>query len=148
MPAHVGRLRILRRGTAVGSPAVVPVVAGIRDMGIEVAGEPVDVTNNDSAGWRTLLDAAAMNTVSIPVSGVRLDDTLLTEWMSGAAVGSGTRLKNTIFEYELETGESTPAQISGSFYLSEYKETGSHDGEVTFDATFMSAGAVTYTAGS
>lgn len=148
MAAHVGRLRVLRRGAAVGSPPVVPAVAGIREVGLEVAGEPVDVTNNDSSGWRTLIDAAQVSSVNIPVSGVRLDDTLLNAWVSGAAPGSGTRLANTVFEFALESGETTPAQISGNFYLSEYSETGAHDGEITFDATFMSAGAVVYTAGS
>lgn len=148
MAAHVNRLRFVRRGAAVGSPAVVPVIAGVREAGFELAGEPVDVTNNDDSGWRTLLDAAAVSGMGINVSGVRVNDTLLSDMISGAVAASGDRLKNMIFEFALESGETTPAQLSGSFYLSSYNETGSHDGETTFDATFMSSGTVTYTAGS
>ena len=148
MVAHVGRLRFLRRGTPTGSPPQSPLVAAIRETGIEVAGEPVDVTNNDSNGWRELIDAAQMNTVSIPISGVRVSDALLSEWINGAQPGSGTRLAPTAFIFPLETGETNPAQITGNFYLSEYSETGSHDGEITFDATLMSSGEITYTPGT
>jgi predicted secreted protein len=46
-------------------------------------------------------------------------------------------------EFEYSDG----GKIAGQFYLQEYSETGNHDGEITFEATFVSNGAVTYTAG-
>jgi predicted secreted protein len=98
----------------------------------------VDITNDDSDGWRQLLDAAQINSVEIAASGVLLDDTLRTAWFAGAD-SSGERMAPAEFEY------SDGGVVSGTFYLQEYTETGNHDGEITFEATFMSNGAVTYT---
>ncbi len=144
MTAQVGRTTTLYWGSESPQPAV----AGIRDKDITLAGAPVDITNDDSAGWQTLLDAPQINNMEISASGVLVDDTLRQDWFSGAAIGSASRMQPATFEYPLETGESTPARITGTFYLSEYTETGSHDGEITFEATFMSSGPVTYTPGS
>lgn len=144
MTAKVGRTIIVRWGAA--SP--MPAVAGIREKSVTVSGEAVDITNDDSGGWRQLLDAAQINGVEISCSGVALDDTLRQAWFAGAAIGSGERMAPAEFEYPLEGAQTVPAVIAGTFYLGEYSETGSHDGEVTFEATFMSNGAVTYAPGS
>lgn len=144
MSANVGRTIVVRWGDA--SP--IPAVAGIREKSVTVSGEPVDITNDDSAGWRQLLDAPQMNTVEISASGVALNDTLRTAWFAGAAIASGTRMASAEFEYPLEGAQTNPALIAGTFYLQEYSETGNHDGEITFEATWISNGVVTYTPGS
>lgn len=143
MAANVGRTITVYWGDESPQPAV----AGIREKGISLSGEAVDITNDDSNGWRQLLDGAQVNGVELTCSGVLLDDTLRADWFSGAST-TGKRMQAATFEYPLETGESTAATIAGTFYLQEYSETGNHDGEITFEATFMSNGAVTYTAGS
>lgn len=135
MVAIVGRTIVVRWGDA--SP--IPAVAGIREKSVTLSGEAVDITNDDSAGWRQLLDAPQMNTVEISASGVALNDTLRQAWFSGAAIGNGTRMAPAEFEYP------DGGIIAGTFYLQEYSETGNHDGEVTFEATWVSNGAVTYT---
>jgi predicted secreted protein len=112
-------------------------VAGIREKGITLSGEAVDVTNDDSNGWRELLDAPQMNTVELSVSGVMLNDTLRADWFAGASA-TGSRMQAATFEYP------DGATISGNFYLQEFAETGNHDGEITFEATFASSGVVTY----
>jgi TP901-1 family phage major tail protein len=134
MTANVGRTIVVRWGDA--SP--IPAVAGIREKSITLAGEAVDITNDDSAGWRQLLDAAQVNSVEISASGVLIDDTLRTAWFAGAD-GSGERMAPAEFEY------SDGGIVSGTFYLQEYSETGNHDGEITFEATWMSNGVVAYT---
>lgn len=121
-----------------GNESPQPLVAGIREKGIELNGEAVDVTNDDSNGWRELLDAAQINMVNIPCSGVLLDDTLRADWFAGATA-TARRMQDAAFEYP------DGGTITGTFYLAEYSETGTHDGEVTFEATFQSNGAVTYT---
>ncbi len=143
MAAQVGRTVTVYWGPESPQHAV----AGIREKSITLNGEAVDITNDDSNGWRELLDTPQMSTVEISVSGVLLNDALRQDWFSGHS-STGSRLQNATFQYPLETGESTPADISGSFYLQEYSETGNHDGEITFEATFVSSGAVTYTAGA
>lgn len=124
-----------------GDESPSPLVAGIREKGIELNGDPVDVTNDDSSGWRELLDAAQTNMVNIPCSGVLLDDTLRADWFTGATT-TGARMQTAAFQWP------DGGVLTGTFYLAEYSETGSHDGEVTFEATFQSNGVVTYTSGS
>lgn len=143
MTANVGRTILLYWGDE--SPQ--PLVAGLREKGISPSGDPVDITDSDAAGWRELLDAAGVNSVDLPASGVVVDDTLRADWFAGASQ-QGRRMQAATFEYPLEQGQTTPARITGTFYLSSYTETGAHDGEITFDATFMSSGPVTYTPGS
>lgn len=137
MTANVGRTITVRWGDA--SP--IPDVAGIREKSVTLAGEAVDITNDDSNGWRQLLDAAQVNAVDISCSGVLLDDTLRTAWFAGAD-SSGERMAPAEFEYP------DGGRIAGTFFLQEYSETGNHDGEITFEATFASNGAVTYTPGA
>lgn len=129
MTASVGRTIHVYRGD--GSPQAL--VAGVREKGLTNNGEPVDITNDDSSGWRSLLNVAGVNSVDISVSGVLEDDTLRAEWYSN------DRLKATTFRYP-DGGE-----VTGDFYLNGYSETGNHDGEVTFEATFASSGEVSYT---
>ena len=43
---------------------------------------------------------------------------------------------------------TTTGTLAGSFLISSFEQTGEHDGAVEFSATFMSSGAVTYTAGT
>jgi len=135
MAANVGRTAKLYWGDE--SPH--PLVAGVRELGFSIGGEAVDITNNDSAGWRTLLDAAGVNSVDIPISGVLVDDTLRADAINGATIGSGLRMQNATFE------RADGSTLTGTFYLQGYSETGAHDGEITFEATLMSSGPVTYT---
>jgi predicted secreted protein len=129
MVANVGRTITVRWGA--GSPP--PLVAGIREKGIALSGEAVDITNDDSNGWRQLLSAVQVNTVEISASGVAVNDTLRAAWFSG------DRMAPAEFHY------SDGGQVAGSFWLQDYSETGNHDGEITFEATFVSSGAVIYT---
>jgi predicted secreted protein len=134
MVANVGRTITVYWGNESPQPAV----AGIREKSITLSGEAVDITNDDSNGWRQLLDAAQVNGVEIACSGVAINDTLRADWFSGASA-TGSRMQPATFEY------ADGATISGTFYLGSYAETGNHDGEITFEATFVSNGVVTYT---
>jgi TP901-1 family phage major tail protein len=134
MTANVGRTITVLRGA--DSPQVA--VAGIREKTVSLNGEAVDITNDDSNGWQTKLDVAQVNSVEISCSGVLLDDSLRQDWFGGASA-TGERMKPTTFEYPDD------ATIAGNFYLQEYSETGNHDGEITFEATFVSSGVVAYT---
>ncbi len=130
MAAIVSRSIIVRWGD--GSP--MPAVAGITEKSIALSGEAIDITNDDSSGWRELLATPQMQSVEISCSGVALDDTLR------AAYFNTDRMSTADFTYP------DGAVVAGTFYLQEYSETGSHDGAVTFEATFASSGVVTYAA--
>jgi predicted secreted protein len=122
-----------------GNESPQPLVAGIRELGFNINGEAVDETNNDSDGWRTLLDAAGVNGVDIPIAGVLQNDTLLADAINGAAIGAGLRMQAASLV------RWNGSMLTGTWYLQGYSETGAHDGEITFQATLMSSGPIVYT---
>jgi predicted secreted protein len=113
-------------------------VAGVRVKGITVAGSPIDVTTDDDAGWRSLLSVAGQVDVSITVSGLKLNDTLLN-----ASLSPTDRTKAVIFEYQ----DTSPIRtVTGDFFLASYTEGLEYQGAGTFDAEFQSSGVITGTA--
>lgn len=65
MAAEPGRLFLLKLG--VGTNATT--IAAQTETGFEINGEPVDMTNKDSAGKRTLLAAAGKASLSVSAKG-------------------------------------------------------------------------------
>lgn len=134
MAAQKGRSFLLKRGS--GSPLSYTTVAGLRDLTVSLNGEPVDVTNKDSSGWRELLAAAGTKSVSISASGVYTDDTsqhtLETDYLA-----------QTIDSYEIvdEAGD----YLSGTFLITTLDFAGSYNGEVTFSISLESSGEITRT---
>ena len=111
-------------------------IAGVREKGVSLAGEAIDVTSDENNGWRTLLTVPAENQVEISLSGVTKDDTLKSDWFAG------TRTKIATLTYD------DGGIITGTFYLADYSEKGSYKDAVTFEAKLMSSGVVTFTPGS
>lgn len=109
-------------------------IPGCREKGVNRNGEPVDVTSDDDDGWRKLLDEAGQNQVDITVSGVAKDPALAADWHAGTR----TRVLSV-------TDSVNGGEISGSFYLASYNETGTYNEAVTFEATFQSTGPVAFT---
>jgi TRAP-type mannitol/chloroaromatic compound transport system substrate-binding protein len=85
------------------------------------------------AGWRQLLAVAAQKEVEFSVSGVTKDFVLLNDWVAGTV----SQALTIIFE--------SGATVSGTFVLSSLQMGVVHNDAQSFDATFMSDGAVTYT---
>jgi TP901-1 family phage major tail protein len=129
MAARIGR-KIKFRWGAVAPLAEVP---GVREKGVTLNGEAVDVTADENNGWRELLADPAENQVEISLSGVTKSHVLKADWFAG------TRTKLAEIEYD------DGAKIGGTFYLSNYSETGVYNDAATFEATLMSSGVVTYT---
>lgn len=121
--SYSGReLRISRDG--------VPVV-GARSDDLALNGEPVDVTDKDSAGWRELLGTFGVKSASGSISGVMKNGAL-----AGAILaGDDPMLGHTIEVADL-------AVMFGNFKLTSYTPTGSHDGAVEFEAGIESSGAL------
>jgi predicted secreted protein len=116
MPAAqgtVGRKVILKIS---GTP-----VAGVREKSVAINGEAIDVSADDSSGWRELLADPAEQQVDISVSGVAKANV-----MKVAAFASGARIKALTLEYP------DGGIISGDFYLVTYSET-NHKDAVTFE---------------
>ncbi|WP_291854878.1 phage tail tube protein [Bradyrhizobium sp.] len=131
MPAGqgiVGRNLILKWN---GAP-----IAGVREKSVAINGEPIDVSADDSVGWRSLLADAAIRQVDISLSGVSRSNVLKTSGFSANA---------RIFPVAIEYPDG--GIISGDFFQVTYNETGTYNDAVTFECALQSSGAVNFIPG-
>jgi predicted secreted protein len=129
MAARVGRKIKFRWGTPAAE------IPGVREKGVTLNGEAIDISADDSNGWRELLADPAQAQVDVSLSGVTKTHTLKADWFAE------TRTKYAEIEYD------DGAKIAGQFYLSNYAETGVYNDAATFEATLQSTGVITYTPG-
>jgi predicted secreted protein len=108
-------------------------VPGVREKSLDLNGEPIDVTSDEDSGVRKLLTLSAQDEVNIGISGVTKSDRIKAAWFTGQ------RTQPCSFDYP--DGSS----VSGTFFLSTYKETEPYKDATTFEASLVSSGAVTYT---
>ncbi len=114
-------------------------LVGVRTRSISISNDYVDVTTDDDNAWRTLLADPGMRAIDVTISGITSDEVLLAEIMA-ASIASDT------LQADLPSTLGTPGNLSGSYLVSAFEKSGDHDGSVECSATFMSTGAVTYTA--
>jgi predicted secreted protein len=131
------------RGRAVTVTRGGTVVAGARAKSITMNGSPIDVTTDSDDGVRKLLDEPGQVDVEITVSGIAVGEGLRAESLSAT-----DRVAATLFQFLGFQGSPADTHgFSGDFFLASYSESAEYQGAVTFEATFQSAGAVTYVAG-
>lgn len=111
-------------------------VAGLRAKRIAFNAETVDITDADSAGrWRELLAASGTQRVSISGSGIfkdaESDEALRAVFFAGAV----KPLQFVVPDF---------GTVSGPFQVTALEYAGNHDGEVTFEVAFESAGLITF----
>ena len=125
MSKNVGRKVILKRN---GEP-----IANLRTKETSVEREPIDVTDDDSSGWREILPEAAQVNVNISASGVLANDTLRVEALSPSGI------KATEMEY------ADGGTLAGEFFLANYSETHEYNAASTFESELQSSGVIDYT---
>ena len=113
-------------------------ITGLREKGITFEGEPIDITDDNSNGWRELLSDPAQRGVNISCSGLTKDLALI-----GIAMDSDLD-KAVIITY-VDASAATPATITGSFFFSGLNQTGSYNDAVAYSFELTSSGEVTYT---
>jgi len=135
MVANVGRGLLIKKNAIV--------IGGIQTGTIDWSGESIDVTTGEDAGVRLLLEASAQEQIDIPIDGIMKEE-LLRDLTIGA---SGTRILTDIeIEWPIsDTGNTTPATLTGDFRLSSYSEGAPYKESITFSATLESSGAFVYT---
>lgn len=111
-------------------------IRGIREKGIEINGEAVDVTTDDEDGWRKVLSEPGQKEVTLSLSGVTRDNRLKGDWFNDRRVQPAT------FTYP------DGSIISGQFFLASYNETGTYNEATTYEAEMQSTGVITFTQGS
>jgi TP901-1 family phage major tail protein len=111
-------------------------VAGLRSKRIAFNSEPVDITDQDSAGrWRELLAGSGVQRAAVSGSGIFKDaqsDALMRERF----------FAGEIVDWQFAVPDF--GTVEGSFQITALEYTGSHDGEVTFEVALESAGPVSF----
>ncbi|TFF20563.1 phage major tail protein, TP901-1 family [Jiella endophytica] len=113
-------------------------IAGLRSRRIAFNAEVVDVTDSESAGrWRELLGGAGVQRASLSGSGIFKD------------AASDAALRQVFFESRVAAFQAVIpdfGRVTGPFQVTALEYGGEHDGEVTFEATLESAGALSFEA--
>jgi predicted secreted protein len=116
-------------------------IPGVREKGIEMNGEGIDVTSGEDAGWRQLLIIPSQNEVTVTLSGVTKSDRLKIAWND--STGNYASRTQTV-----ELVYPNGARFSGTFMMTSLKETEPYKDASTFETTLMSSGVITFTPGS
>jgi TP901-1 family phage major tail protein len=113
-------------------------VAGLRARTLAFNAATVDITDQESAGrWRELLEGAGIKTARVTGSGIFKDatsDETLRQYFF-----NGTVRAWRVIVPDLGT-------VEGPYQIATLEYGGQHDGEVTFDLSLESAGALSFTA--
>ncbi|MBY5594105.1 phage major tail protein, TP901-1 family [Rhizobium leguminosarum] len=133
MAAQKGRA-VLVKYNSTGSTYVT--VGGARELTLTINNEPVDITNSDDAGIRKLLEGAGVNSISIKLQGVYVED-------AAAAAIRVDASTNAHRNYQFVMPGTVSKTYQGSFMMASYEEAGSYNGAATYNITLESAGAVT-----
>lgn len=135
MAAQKGKDLLIKMDAGSGSYTT---VAGLRTRQIALNAETVDVTNAESAGrWRELLGGAGMRRAAIAGAGVFKDE--ISDQLVRAAFFDGS-----VEPFQVVVPGF--GVIQGPFQVTALEYRGDHAGEVTFDMTLESAGALAFTA--
>lgn len=111
------------------------VLAGLRENSISFDGSPVDITNKNSNGFRTMASFSGVKSFDISASGV-LDDVVFQNII--ADEDSTLLLTDVTIQY------ADGATCSGDVFFSSCTFAGSHDGENTYEVTLQSSGEWAY----
>jgi TP901-1 family phage major tail protein len=113
-------------------------VAGLRSRSLTFDAATVDVTNAESAGrWRELLAGAGVKRASVSGSGVFKDE------------ASDEEVRGLFFDGEIRDWKILVPDfgtVQGPFQVTSLEYRGDHLGEVAFDLSLESAGALTFNA--
>ncbi len=105
---------------------------GGRVKTLTLNGEPVDITTDDDAGWRTMLAEFGVKSVDAEVQGILKDGVLVDAWFD-----------DDLKEYTVTvTGIGT---FVGDFKLASVPLTGSHDGAIEYTGSLQSSGEIVFT---
>ena len=128
MAADVGRNLKILQGLVV--------LAAVRNKSVSFAGEPIDITSDDDAGFRLLLAEEGQKSIDMSVDGVIKDAVLRGQALSGSS------LMLTDVNILWPNGDT----LTGDFFLASYEESGAYKDAITFTASLQSSGPYVYTA--
>jgi predicted secreted protein len=130
MAKAAGRLALLKKNATT--------IGGVRVTNIMMDATPIDVTDNDSLGLQELLGVPGSRILSFDVEGVQ-EDAVLRD----IAFTATSSLLLTDMTFTFGSAEIGADVISGSFFMTNYKEGNDYKEATTFSASFTSSGAWT-----
>ena len=132
MSAQKGNSLLLKVGAVAGSPVT---VAGLRNTAIKLSNTMVDVTNKDSLGYRTLLQGAGEQSVTISADGTADSAAAFSTLQNNA-------FNNTISTYSLffDNGDT----LECPFQITSFEVSGAYNKEQLFTCTLESSGQWTF----
>lgn len=133
MAAQKGRNVLVKYNTTGSTYAT---VGGAREATLTISNEPVDITTSDDAGVRKLLEGAGVNSVSVKLQGVYVED-------AAAAAIRIDASTNAHRNFQFVMPGTVAKTYQGSFMVASFEEAGSYNGTATYNLTLESAGAVT-----
>ena len=111
-------------------------IAGVTTKGISIANEAVDVTSDDSGGYRELMAQSGTSTLDLSVSGITKNLELLRSFVVN---------ESKIYAFVGTYTDGSTIAFDGFFAT--FSQTGENASAFTFDAAFQSSGAYTFTPG-
>jgi len=113
-------------------------IAGLRSRRISFNAETVDVTHAESVDrWRELLEGAGIKRASIAGRGLFKDE-------SSDALTRQTFFDGAVKTYQIVIPDF--GTVQGAFQITTLEFAGEHNGEVTYELSLESAGALSFTA--
>jgi TP901-1 family phage major tail protein len=113
-------------------------VAGLRTRTLAFNAESVDVTHAESAGqWRELLEGAGVKSARLSGAGIFKDE-------ASDEIVRSYFFNGTIRAWQVVIPDF--GTVTGPFQILSFELTGRHDGEVAFELSLESAGALTFAA--
>lgn len=135
MPAYAGKDILLKVNT---TGATYVALGGLRTKSITINSESIDITNSDSTNlWREFHTAAGVKTFTATGQGVFLDGADVNKIL--------TNMMTTTQVYLTEIVIPGLGTFTGNVAYTSLAFAGNHNGEVTYDVTIESAGAMTFT---
>ncbi len=132
MPAQKGSAFLLKIANG-AIPPVYLTVAGLRTTQMSINGDTVNITSNESGGWRELLSGAGVRSVSVAASGIFLGSAAEEQVRASALAG-------LIDSYELSFEDGQ--KLRGRFLIQRLDYSGDFNGERNYALSLESSGAV------
>ena len=127
MAASKGKNWLIKKAAAV-------ICAGVVSKDVKYNGEPIDITSDDSAGWRELMSETGLKSIDIGFEGIAKDSVLRTIVLTDARMLTDVSL---VFP----NGDT----LTGNFYLANYNEKGESNDAIKFTAELQSSGVMVFT---
>ena len=108
------------------------VIASIKTKSVSINSEVIDISTDDSAGWRTLMSVPGQKSIDISFDGISKDSALKEK------AASMTDISYAALTVEFPDGST----LIGKFILASLEESGTYNDAVTFSGSLQSSGTI------